>query len=216
MPKGLRATGRRTTLRAHVRCAETRFWRCRWPDRPSSRWPERSASSRSSWPPFRADQWTLPTPCEAWTVRELVAHVVAGQQLLVGLLRDEPVPASDDDLLTAYRRSADDLLAAFAEPGALERIVTVPAGTMPAAVALHLRTTEALVHGWDLARATGLPFDVPADLAEAELAFSRPMLDRVPPEKRRFAPSQPVAEDAPALDRLLALLGRTPTTQEAR
>ena len=70
--------------------------------------------------------------------------------------------------------------------------------------------TELLVHGWDLSRATGLPFPVPDDLAEGELAFSRPMLERVPAGRRSFAPAQPVGEDAPAIDRLVALLGRSP------
>jgi uncharacterized protein (TIGR03086 family) len=108
------------------------------------------------------------------------------------------------------------LLAALAEPGALAGMVTVPAGTVPVPVAIHLRTTEALVHGWDLARAIGAPFEVPDDLAAAEIAFSGPMLQRIPPDRRRFAPSQQVDENAPALDRLVALLGRTPTPQEAR
>src|SRR4051794_18445543 len=115
------------------------------------------------------------------------------------------------ELPAAYQASAADLLEAFNQPGALEQVVTVPAGTVPGAVAVHLRTTEALVHGWDLARATGLPFDVPADLAEGEIAFTRPMLDRIPPERRPFAPSRPVDDEAPAIDRLAALLGRDPT-----
>ena len=168
------------------------------------------------------EQWSLPTPCEAWNVQQLVGHVVSGQQLLARVLRGEPFESAAagtrdpsqtlvrDDAAAAFRTSAEDLLAAFGEPGALERVVTVPAGTVPGAVAVHLRTTEALVHGWDLARATGLPFDVPADLAEGELAFSRPMLERIPPERRSFAPARPVPDAAPAIDRLAALLGRDP------
>jgi len=173
----------------------------------------------------RPEQWSLPTPCDPWDVRQLVAHVVSGQRLLVRVLRGEPFETArtaaqtlsdrlDHDppaqYVAEYRASADDLLAAFAEPGALERVVTVPAGTVPGAVAVHLRTTEALVHGWDLARATGLPFEVPTGLAEGELAFARPMLDRIPPERRSFAPSRPIGGDAAAIDRLAALLGRDP------
>jgi uncharacterized protein (TIGR03086 family) len=109
-----------------------------------------------------------------------------------------------------YKSSARELLAAFAEPGALERVVTVPAGTLPGAVVVHLRTTDALVHGWDLARASAQPFDVPTDLAEGALAFSRPRIEGMPPGRHTFAPSRPVAEDAPAIDRLVALLGRDP------
>jgi uncharacterized protein (TIGR03086 family) len=167
------------------------------------------------------EHWTRPTPCEAWDVQQLVDHVVSGQRQAAAVVRGEPFdaqksqpggpPIDADDRVAAYRASADDLLAAFGQPGALERVVTVPAGTLPGAVVAHLRTTEALVHGWDLSQATGLPFPVPEDLAEGELAFSRPMLERIPPGRRQsFAPAQRVPENAPAIDRLAALLGRSP------
>jgi uncharacterized protein (TIGR03086 family) len=160
----------------------------------------------------RDEQWTAPTPCEAWTVRDLLGHLVGGQLLVTALLHGEQPPPDRDPLgadpLAAFRTSGQAMRAAFAQPGALERTVAVPVGTVPGAVALHLRLTELLVHGWDLARATGSPTSAPEDLAEQELAFSRAQLQRVPPGRRPFGPSQPVAEDAPALERLAALLGR--------
>jgi uncharacterized protein (TIGR03086 family) len=100
------------------------------------------------------------------------------------------------------------MLAAFRQPGALGRIVTVPFGKVPGIVALNLRVTEALVHGWDLAMATSQPARFPADLAEEALVFCRDKLGDVPPDRRPFAPPQPVADDAPAIDRLAACLGR--------
>jgi uncharacterized protein (TIGR03086 family) len=112
--------------------------------------------------------------------------------------------------VAAYRESGEALRAAFARPGVLDEVFAVPAGTLPGAVVLHLRLTELLVHGWDLARATGQSAaGLPADLAEQELAFSRLQLDRMPPGQRPFAASQPVDDDAPAIDRLAALLGRS-------
>jgi hypothetical protein len=54
--------------------------------------------------------------------------------------------------------------------------------------ALHLRVTELLVHGWDLARATGQPASFPDDLAEQELAFSRSKLADIPAGRRPFGP----------------------------
>jgi uncharacterized protein (TIGR03086 family) len=167
----------------------------------------------------RPDQWTAPTPCAEWTVRDLVQHLVYGQVAFARLLGGEPLeavaPAAredhlGDDAAAAYRRSCDALLAAVAEPGVLERPVRVPVGTVPGAVAVHLRTVECLVHGWDLARATGQPFDVPGELAEAELAFSRDRLGSIPPDRTPFGAPRPVAVDAPPLDRLVALLGRDP------
>ncbi len=79
------------------------------------------------------------------------------------------------------------MVAAFGQPGALARTVEVPFGTVPGAVALHLRLTEVLVHGWDLAQATGQVAAFPEDLAEQELAFTR---DALAPCRPGAAPSR--------------------------
>jgi uncharacterized protein (TIGR03086 family) len=165
----------------------------------------------------RAEQWASPTGCPGWTVRDLVDHLVGGTRHVAAALTGETPPEepADVDPLTGYRQAGDALLAAVAEPGVFEKVVTVPAGTVPVPVALHLRLTELLVHGWDLARATGQPTTgLPADLAEQELAFSRVQLGRIPPDRSPFAPPQPIGESAPAIDRLAALLGRNPDRAE--
>jgi uncharacterized protein (TIGR03086 family) len=144
----------------------------------------------------------------------LVNHLLVGNVRNASILRGERPPEAEEvlsaagDVLSAYQASAVALVEAFRQPGVFERMFTVAFGTVPGFVALHLRTTEALVHGWDLARATGQPADFPADLAEQELAFSRDKLPDVPAERAPFAASQPVADAAPAIDRLAALLGR--------
>ena len=160
------------------------------------------------------DQWALPTPCPDWTVHDLVNHLVFGHRRFAAALAGGNPPAPGEDLLgndpgAAYRASAEAMLAAFRADGALERPVTVPAGTLPGAVACELRVVEALVHGWDLARATGRPLEFPPDLVEPSIAFSRAQLGRIPADRRPFGPPQPVADDAPPLDRLAALLGRS-------
>jgi uncharacterized protein (TIGR03086 family) len=163
----------------------------------------------------RDDQWTDPTPCTEWNVRDLVSHHVVGNYAFASILHGERPAAPQEmlgpgrDLLSAYRDSAAAVLGAFRQPGVLERLFTVPFGTVPGMVALHLRITEALVHGWDLARATGQAADFPDDLAEEELAFSRAKLGDVPAGRSPFAPPQPVADDAPVIDRLAACLGRS-------
>ncbi|MGH8988148.1 MAG: TIGR03086 family metal-binding protein [Acidimicrobiales bacterium] len=161
-------------------------------------------------------QWTFPTPCPDWNVRELVEHLVAGNDGFAAALSEQLVPPDPTagrsaDLASDYRRSVHELLDAFRQPGALDRAVSVPFGTVPGAVAVHLRTTELLVHGWDLARATGREVAFPAELAEQELAFTRSALGGIPPERKPFAPPEPVPDDAPAIDRLAACLGRSVT-----
>lgn len=167
-----------------------------------------------------AEEWQLPTPCESWTVRDLTDHLVGGNLLFARVLGGEPLPpreelgsrAGEDQLgsdpAAAWQRSAEQLMNAFRAPGVLERVISVPVGDLPGIAALHLRVVETLVHGWDLATATGRPAPFPEDLAAAEFDFSRDLLGRLPAGRHPFGPSQPVAGDAPALDRLVALLGR--------
>lgn len=96
-------------------------------------------------------------------------------------------------------------------PGALDQVIIVPFGSVPGIVALHLRVTEALVHGWDLARATGQSAPFPEGLVEAATAFTRANLANIPPERRPFAPPKAIDDEAPAIDQLAALLGREVT-----
>lgn len=167
----------------------------------------------------RDDQWAGPTGCPDWTVRRLVNHLVGGNLVFVALLREQAPPdrSADhlgQDPLGAFHAAGQELAAAFAPPGVLDRIYQAPPGPLPGLAALHLRITEALVHGWDLAQATGQPtHPLPEDLAETELALSQAQLADVPRTGHPFAPAQPVPQDAPALDRLVAYLGRpVPTT----
>ena len=166
-----------------------------------------------------SDQWSARTPCADWDVRALVTHVVGGNRLFAAAVRGVPLAearqelAGDqlgDDPAAAYADAAAEVAAAFRAHGAPEGPVTIPFGTVPASVALHLRIAEALVHGWDLARATGRTVSFPDDVVEQEIAFSREFLPRVPPGRTPFGPSRPVPDDAPPLDRLVALLGRDP------
>lgn len=163
----------------------------------------------------RDDQWNLPTPCAEWAVRDLVDHLIAGNHMFARvLLGDSPSTAPDQDAAVPpsrpaeYRESAAALQAAFGAPGVMDRVVTLPVGTVPGAVALHLRLIESLVHGWDLAQATGQSPVYDEQLAEQELAFTRQMLPKIQSDHRPFGPAQAVDGDAPALDRLAACLGR--------
>lgn len=167
------------------------------------------------------DQWSAPTPCAAWNVRELVDHMVLGHRLFSGILRREAAvepgaldPESADvlggDPAGAYRAAVADLLGAFRQPGVLEQVWQVPAGAVPGSAAVHLRAVEDLVHGWDLSRATGLELRVPDELVEPEVEFARSKLADVPPDRSPFAAPESVPATAPALDRLAGVLGRAP------
>jgi uncharacterized protein (TIGR03086 family) len=160
-----------------------------------------------------AHQWTSPTPCTEWNVRAVVDHLVSGNLYFAALVRDEPRPDRNpeqlaDDPIDAYRSAAATMRAAFAAPGVLERTYQSSIGPAPGSILVHLRITELLVHGWDLARATGQPAELPADLAEQELALWRSRFGDGLSDGLPFAPAQTVAAEAPAIDRLAAFLGR--------
>jgi uncharacterized protein (TIGR03086 family) len=159
-------------------------------------------------------QWTAATPCTELDARGVLNHLVRGNLLFVAIIRDEPrpVPGTDHlggDPLTAFQRAAAGLREAFVQPGVLESVYEAPFGTAPGAAMVHVRIVENLVHGWDLARASGLPGDFPDDVAERALTRSRQRLTTRPEGPGApFAAEVPVPADAPAADRLAGWLGR--------
>jgi uncharacterized protein (TIGR03086 family) len=163
---------------------------------------------------IRADQWPEPTPCTELDVRGVLNHLVRGNLLFAAIIGGEPrpVPGADhlgDDPLAGYQRAAARLREAFAGPGVLESVYEAPFGTGPGAGMAHVRIVEVLVHGWDLARATGQPARFPDDVAERALARSRQRLTARPQGPGApFAAEVPVPRDAPAADRLAGFLGR--------
>src|SRR5215207_3786314 len=80
-----------------------------------------------------SEQLALPTINDEWDVRALINHVVLGCAWEAELVRTGNAQRSHGDLigdrapLAAYTTSADAMQASFATPGALERMVTMPA-----------------------------------------------------------------------------------------
>ena len=155
--------------------------------------------------------WAAPSTCEAWSVEEVVRHLVEGNERLAASLTAEDAASPDAQAGTwpeRHRASAAALVDAMRRPGALDQPVTVPAGTMPGHVVAGLRTVESLVHGWDIATSTGQRLEVPDDLVEHADRLTRQLLERVPPGRRPFKESTTPPPGAEPLDRLAALLGR--------
>jgi uncharacterized protein (TIGR03086 family) len=110
----------------------------------------------------------------------------------------------------AFRESAAKLLATLDLPDIFIREYrTATAGAMTGETLMQMRIADHMVHGWDLATATGNPLDLPEDLVEQALAFATSRLANVPRDGSVFAEVQPVPENAPLIDRLVAFTGRT-------
>src|SRR5205807_2300269 len=113
-----------------------------------------------------------------------------------------------DDPLKAYRVGAEGFLAA-AGGDALTRAHQTPLGEMPGSALAGFATLDVLVHGWDLAKATGQDTTLETDLAEELLGFAHQAVgDQM--RGTRIGPAVAVGAEAPATDRLVAYLGRTP------
>ncbi len=164
----------------------------------------------------KPDQLSAPTPCTDWDVRDLVSHFVGGAGLFASAFSGEPLDIDPDasmpdlvgdDPLGAF----DGAIAAFAgavdQPGAIDRMLTLPFGTLPGPMVLELLKFDLLVHCWDLATATGQLFDPPADAVEHGLQTAQMMIS---PELRGgpFGAEVPVATSATPMERLVAFTGR--------
>jgi uncharacterized protein (TIGR03086 family) len=165
----------------------------------------------------RDDQLGGPTPCPAYTVGDLLDHLLGIPAAFIGAARKEPgdvaQPGAAANLPADWRerlpRDLTDLAAAWAEPGAWEGETQVGGIDMPGAACGIVALEEVVVHGWDLARATGQPY-------AAEEEELRPILEwfaTFPPDARSddgFAAPPPVGDDASLLDRTIAESGRDP------
>jgi uncharacterized protein (TIGR03086 family) len=171
----------------------------------------------------RPDQWANPTPCASWDVRRLVDHVTTGTRVFAAVANGERpegmeglqqlqalvVPAPDDDPVTSYLDSARQLREAFSRPDFPDGTYPTPAGERGGEFLIQMGLIETLIHGWDLAHATGQIAAFPEAIVEQTLATARVSLAGHPRDNRGFGVEQPAPEDAPAIDRLAAFLGRS-------
>lgn len=105
------------------------------------------------------DRWDDATPCDEWTVRQLVDHATGVQAMMGGALGGQ---AGAEDGWPAIR---DTMASALAEPGALDGNIDHPAlGTMPRQQVLGIAIADLLIHTWDLSRAIGADETLPSDV----------------------------------------------------
>ncbi|MFC9295054.1 TIGR03086 family metal-binding protein [Streptomyces sp. NPDC057011] len=169
-----------------------------------------------------AEDLTRPTPCSAWNLGELLAHMTAQHRGFAAAARGEggdlthwkaeaPRPAA----VGRYLAAAEAVLAAFAEVGSAEQEFALPefgpGGRFPAIRAIGFHFLDYVVHAWDVACALDLPFAMDSDVLDAAL----PIAQAVPNGAHRtqpgaaFAPSLPEPTDPDPLPRILTHLGRS-------
>lgn len=180
---------------------------------------------------IRDDQLAGATPCPAYSVADLVDHVLGLSLAFASAARKEEPPggpqggAGDGSRLPDdWRGLAAARLAALAEawrdPAAYDGLTMAGPVELPGDVAALVALDEVVVHGWDLARATGQAYDPDPAAVEACLAFAAsfepPPADEpgedpgAGPDGGLFGPPVPVPAGAPVLDRLAGATGRDP------
>jgi uncharacterized protein (TIGR03086 family) len=153
-------------------------------------------------------QLDRPTPCEDFTVRGVLEHMIGGATAFAAAFRGEPAGDADlGDVLAGFGPALGGLAASIKTPGALERTVEAPFGTVPGETFARFVVLDGLVHGWDLATATDQPYAPSEGLVAAVQAFAEQALPALHGSDA-FGHPAPVTDDATPIERLAAFTGR--------
>jgi uncharacterized protein (TIGR03086 family) len=166
-----------------------------------------------------ASGWDSPAPCEGWTARDVVRHLVEWVPAVIGRSGiDFPAgPSVDTDPYGAWINLADTLQSALDNPAIASRTFDAgPPGTMSVESAIGMLVTgDVLIHTWDLATATGLDDSLDPEMVTDMLRGMEP-LDEALRASGHYGPRVPVAEDADDQTKLIAFTGRNPVRAQRR
>lgn len=173
-------------------------------------------------------QLGLPTPCAGWNLADLLAHMTVQHRGFAAAARGkgaDPAVWQAATVLGAvladpagtYAAAAADVLEAFAAEDVLGATFALPefgpGAAFPGAMGIGFHFVDYVVHGWDVARTFGRPFDLPADVVAAAL----PLALAVPADQdfrtadgAVFEPAITAGDEAGDLERILSHLGRSP------
>ncbi len=158
------------------------------------------------------DQLANPTPCAAWTVQDLIDHMVGATTYLTGAAGGaHPTSVVGQPSADAYRAGVSLALAAVREPGVLERECLSPLGfTWTVGQAAAGTFMDQLIHTWDLATATGQDASLDPELVAICSAMFLPAMPEMGRSAGLVGPAVAVPADASPQDTLLAAMGRQP------
>lgn len=156
------------------------------------------------------DALSYPTPCDGWTVADLVRHMNEQHEQIIGPVLG-PFGAADEDPRSDFALIAARWIAAVQADDDIE--VPKVRKRLPVGSVIDIHLVDMLVHRWDLARAQHLTAHVPDVLADLALPIARsitqPGSPLTGPDGVYDAP-RAEAPASPAIDNLAALLGRDP------
>jgi uncharacterized protein (TIGR03086 family) len=170
---------------------------------------------------IREEQLVEPTPCDRLSVADMLTHVhglsIAFRDAaakISGPTTSSPASADGADLPRDWRYSIQARLAELTEawraPEAWQGETIAGGLTMPGEVTGSVVNNELVLHAWDLAKATGQPYQAHPDNLEASWQFVVNTPDDPEAREGLFGPRLPIPDDAPLLDKTLAYAGRDP------
>jgi uncharacterized protein (TIGR03086 family) len=169
---------------------------------------------------LRDDQLGAPTPCPAYTLGDLVDHVrglaIAFSRAASKTSADgdgRPIPDASNlpaDWRSRIPRDLEALAEAWRDPQAWTGMTRVGGVDLPGEVAGVVGLDELVIHGWDVATASGQPFECEPHLLQAVHDFLAASADPKARENSPFGPVVPVPDHAPLVDRVVGLSGRDP------
>jgi uncharacterized protein (TIGR03086 family) len=161
------------------------------------------------------------TPCPEYAVHHILGHLGglavafrdAGRKDL-GATTDTSPQASVPDIAPGWRETLpqvlDELAEAWRDPDAWTGMTQAGGVTLPGAVGGAVAADELVVHGWDLARATGQEYEPDPAALQATYGFLAAAAAEPQADRGLFGPVVSVPDDAPLLDRVIGLSGRDP------
>jgi uncharacterized protein (TIGR03086 family) len=157
---------------------------------------------------IQADQLDNPTPCAEFTVGGVLEHMIGGATMFAAAFRGvEPSQPDMTDVLGGFGPTLTGLAEAMHSAGALDRTIHAPFGEVLGATFARFVVLDGLVHGWDLATATGQPYKPPYALVAEVEAFARQALEPLR-DGDTFAAAVEPPPSATPIQRLAAFTGR--------
>ncbi len=160
------------------------------------------------------EQLAAPTPCTEYTVGELIDHVDLVTQGAMALALGISLPSTgyshlEPDWQDAVIEHLQALGEAWDDPAVWAGSGNVPASDLSNTTWGKITLTELVVHGWDLAKATGQPFDLSERTLQACFDHVAMFVPNAPlPDL--WGPPVELPPDAALLDRIVAITGRVP------
>jgi uncharacterized protein (TIGR03086 family) len=166
------------------------------------------------------DQLQNPTPCPDYTLGDLVEHVGGLSLAFTDAARKSrsegtPQQASGDasrldpDWRTTIPERLRALAEAWKDPEAWTGMTSAGGVDLPGEIGGLVALDELVVHGWDVANASGQPFDATTEELEAVHSFVSQF--GTEGTEGLFGPAVAVPDDAPLLDRVIGRTGRDPS-----